>query len=290
MIWDILSAHRHLTDHLARAGLDAPRICAEVLLAHVLDIERIAIYSRYDEPVSREDLDRVNALSRRLVAGEPLQLVVGSAQFMSYLFEVEKGVLIPRPETEVLVERTVMQLESAGMNRAPRICDLGTGAGVIAVSLLKLLPGARVVATDTNAQAATLARRNARNLGVEDRLDVLEGDLFEPLDGTGHGPFDAVISNPPYVCTAEIAGLDPVVREYDPHSALDGGADGIDVVRRIIVKTPEWLDAGGMLGLEVGCVQAQQAAQYMRDAGLVDVAVEKDLSGIERCVFARWAP
>lgn len=290
MVWDILSAHRHLTGHLTKSGVESPRIAAEVLISHVLGIDRIGIYSRFDESVPQDKLDAVNALSRRLVAGEPLQLVVGNTQFMSYIFEVERGVLIPRPETEVLVERTVARLEAAGMNRAPALCDIGAGTGVIAVSLLKLLPGASAVAVDPDARAAALARRNAERLGVADRLQIVQGEFFGPSDGPGAGPFDAVISNPPYIRSADIEQLDAVVREYDPHLALDGGADGMDIIRAIVGLAPGRLAQGGLLGLEVGYDQAGDVVALMRGAGLADVSVDKDLSGIGRCVFGRLAP
>jgi release factor glutamine methyltransferase len=287
MIWDVLSAHRHLTGHLSKSGVESPRIAAEILLSHVLGMDRIGIYSRYDEPVSRDRLDEVNALSRRLVAGEPLQLVVGNTQFMSYVFEVERGALIPRPETEVLVEKTVAHLEAAGMNRAPLLCDIGAGAGVIAISLLKLLPSAHAVATDPSALAAALTQRNAERLGVADRIQIVQAPYFGAADSPASGPFDAVISNPPYIRTGDIAGLDPVVRDYDPHTALDGGPDGFAVIREIIRLAPEHLAPGGMLGLEVGMGQAGETAEIMRAADFSDITVHRDLADIERCVFGR---
>jgi release factor glutamine methyltransferase len=287
MIWDVLSAHRHLTGHLTKSGVESPRIAAEILLSHVMGMDRIGIYSRHDEPVSRDKLDEVNALSRRLVAGEPLQLVVGNTQFMSYVFEVERGALIPRPETEVLVEKTVAHLEAAGMNRAPLLCDVGAGAGVIAISLLKLLPGARAVVTDSSSLAAALTQRNAERLGVADRIQIVQAPYFGAADSPAQGPFDAVISNPPYIRTGDIAGLDPVVRDYDPHTALDGGPDGFTVIREIIRLAPERLAPGGILGLEVGMGQAGETAVIMRAAGFSDITVHKDLADIERCVFGR---
>ena len=179
MIWDIISAHRHLTGHLTKSRVESPRIVAEVILSHVLGIDRIAIYTHFDQPVTREKLDQVNALARRVVRGEPLQLVVGNTQFMSYLFAVAPGVLIPRPETEGLVEYSATFLGREEVADAPLILDVGTGAGVIAVSLLKLLPGARAVATDPNPLAADLAARSGlTGVSIEKDLSGIERCVF----------------------------------------------------------------------------------------------------------------
>ena len=284
-MWDLISAHQHLTSFLQKANVDAPRMASEIIISTALDMDRIKIYSHFDQPVSQEQLDRINELARRHRQGEPLQLVVGNAQFLSYTFEVAQGVLIPRPETEGLVAGTVERLKNSESDDNLKLLDIGTGTGVIAISLLKLIPGARATATDINPMAIELAQKNADALQVSDRLELLKGDMFDPLD-TGE-KYDLLISNPPYIPGEEISGLEANVREYDPHDALDGGSDGLRVIKRIVDGVPDVLRPGGLFALEVGQGQAKRVAAGLKNRGLVQIEIEQDLQGIDRCVYCR---
>lgn len=288
-MWDLISAHHRLTDYLASKGIESPRVVSEILISHVFNIRRIEIYSGFDKPVTDEKLKELNPLVKQIERGAPIQLVVGNAQFFSHIVRVESGVFIPRPETETLVDAAARLLNPPGPRDEPlpalEILDIGAGTGVVALSLLKLLPGSRAAATDINPAAIALAEKNAELLGLADRYSPLPGSLFAPVADRKNS-FNLVISNPPYIPTDDIAGLEPVVRDHDPREALDGGPDGLDVIRKIIAGASEYLAPGGLLGFEVGAGQAPAVAELLTAAGLTDVSVEKDLSGIERCVFA----
>lgn len=284
-VWDLISAHRHLVAYLEKSGVDAPRTAADVLLSHALGIRRIDIYAHFDRPVTREQLDSVNALAVQLKRGVPLQHVVGSAQFLSYTFAVAPGVLIPRPETEGLVDHAVALLKEQEFAN-PRIADIGCGAGVIAVSMLKLMPCAAAVAVDINPAALKLTEQNAETLGVAERLTIYKGDLFQPLRERREPPFDCIISNPPYVRTGDIEKLDPIVRDHDPRAALDGGADGLDVIRKLIDESREFLNKNGILAMEFGMGQESAVAELAQNAGYGGIRIEKDLAGMPRCLLA----
>lgn len=289
MMWDLISAHRRLTDYLSSRGVESPRAVSEILISHALGIHRIDIYSDFDKPVPEEKLKELNPLVKQVEQGMPLQLIVGNTQFLSHIVRVESGVFIPRPETEGLVDSAARLLCPPGApDTGPKeieILDIGTGTGVIALSLLKLLACARAAATDINPAATALAKKNAEILGIAGRFIALEGSLYEPVSGRKNS-FNLVISNPPYIPADDIMKLEPAVRDYDPREALDGGPDGLDAVREIIAGAPEYLVAGGLLGLEVGAGQAPAAAELASGAGLNNITIEKDLSGIQRCVFA----
>lgn len=271
-----------MTAYLERHNVEQPRLASEIIISKTLGIDRIKIYAHFDRPVTDDELDAIRIKGKRLAGGEPLQLVVGDTQFLSYVFSVEPGVFIPRPETEILVEVASEHLKSQTDPSPEKILDLCTGSGVVAISLLKLFPGITAAASDISPKAAELTRKNAQSLGVEDRLEVHSGDLFEPV--TPGTLFDAIVSNPPYILSADIISTPAVVKDFDPLPSLDGGADGLDVVRRIIEGVRNYLKPGGLLALEIGFGQAEETLGLMAAGGLTNCKATKDLAGIERIV------
>ncbi|MEW6203657.1 MAG: peptide chain release factor N(5)-glutamine methyltransferase [bacterium] len=284
---NLISAHQKLTRFFEKKMVDSPRLTSEVLISHALNIPRIRIYASFDRIMTDNELDRLRELSRRITSGEPLQLIVGDTQFLTYTFFVESGVFIPRPETETLVEVAVNFLREKFSAREIFLLDLGTGAGVIAVSILLQIANCSAIGIDIDARAAMLARKNAAHNGVGSRLSVLQGDLFAPLKALPDGVFHCIASNPPYVRTGEMPYLDKNVRDYDPAAALDGGDEGLSAIRRIVNESDAFLLGGGMLIMEAGAGQAALVMDMMEHAGLTDISVRTDLQGIER-VIAGW--
>ncbi len=260
-------------------GLDRPRLEAELLLAHALGCTRLDLYTGHDRPLHASDLAAFRDAVARRRGGEPVAYITGSRGFWSIELEVCPDVLVPRPETELLVE-TFLARSLAG-----RVLDLGCGSGCIGLALLHERPEVGVDAVDLSAAACVVARRNAERLGLADRFSVFEGDLFAPL-----GPgirYGAIVSNPPYVMDGEIATLAPEVRR-EPRVALAGGADGLDVIRRILSGAPARLEPGGLLLLEMDPRQTREVARELGPA-LFGSAGEVlcDLAGLERIVVFR---
>lgn len=237
-------------DFLKRKGAESPRLDAEVLLAQVLDWPRVQLYTHFEDPVGDRDRSAYRELVRRRAEGTPVAYLVGRKEFYSMSLAVGPAVLIPRPDTETVVVEFVMLLKGV---ESPRVLDVGTGSGAIALACARQHPGARVVATDVSAEALDVARRNAESLTLADRVEFRLGDLFEPVEGDA--TFDAILSNPPYIPSGEIADLEPGVRDHEPHLALDGGPDGLDVVRRLVAGSVSRLKPGGHLVLEIGSAQ-----------------------------------
>lgn len=238
------------TDFLKRKGSESPRLDAEVMLAHVLDWQRVQLYTHFTDEVAEDPRGRFRDLVRRRAEGSPVAYLVGRKEFYSLSFEVSPAVLIPRPESEFVV------VEFLGLTRdleSIRAVDVGTGSGCLAIASASRSPGARFVAIDASEEALAVARKNAAKHGVADRIDFRLGDRLGPVQG--EEPFDAVISNPPYIPTADIPRLEVGVRDYEPHLALDGGPDGLDVVRGLIEQSVPLLKPGGHLILEIGTAQ-----------------------------------
>lgn len=272
---------------LAAAGVDSPRLDAELLLAHVLGKNRTYLFAHVHDPVSPEARAELETLLRRREAREPLPYLLGTWEFMGLPFRVSPAVLIPRPETEGLVEAVAERL----LPHAPvRILDVGTGSGCIAVGLAKLLPRAELLALEPSAAAAALARENIAALGVAERVRVQERSF--PLDADGRmelgGPLDAVVSNPPYIPSREVDELAPELRLHEPRAALDGGPDGLSLIRPLIAESPALLKPGGLLALEVAMGQAALAVALLRaHPAWAEPEVVPDLAGIPRVVLAR---
>jgi release factor glutamine methyltransferase len=280
-VWTVLDLLRWTTDHFASRGIDTPRLDAEVLLAYALECDRLRLYLEYEKPVEEPERARFRELvQRRADERIPVALLTGTREFWSLSFEVTPEVLVPRPETETLVTAALERLPDAEAEL--RVLDVGTGSGAVALALASERPKARVVATDISAAALAVAGRNAERLGLADRVAFAEGDLFEPLAGER---FDLVISNPPYIGRGEAESLAPELR-HEPESALYAGADGLEVLRRLVAEASDHLEAGGVLALEIDPRQAPALLQLCTDAGLRDVRVHRDLAGRERAVSA----
>jgi len=238
------------TDYLKRRGSESPRLDAEVMLAHVLDWQRVELYTHFTDEVPERPRGRYRDLVRRRCEGSPVAYLVGRKEFYSLAFEVSPAVLIPRPESEFVV---VEFLSVTRGLEATRAVDVGTGSGCLAIACAVRNPGARFVAIDVSEEALAVARRNAAKHGVADRIDFRLGDRLEPA--SGEEPFDVVLSNPPYIPTADIPGLEVGVRDYEPHLALDGGPDGLAMVRGLVEQSIPLLKPGGHLILEIGTAQ-----------------------------------
>ena len=283
-----LDALNKAVDQLRSEGIDRPRTNAELLLGAVLDAEKIDLYLERDRVLTPREIDEFDQSVRERISGKPLQYIIGSTEFFGLEFEVNENVLIPRPETETLVETVIQHLKDYPQ---PKIIDLGTGSGAIAVSLAKNLKGSFVFATDISPDALKVAEENARTNGVEDRIQFLCGDLFEPLkDRKLEGVVDCVASNPPYVSQEEFDRLPREVRDYEPILALKTDEEGMSFHSKIIENSVDFLKINGILILEVGLGQAGRVADLIRDRKeFKDAEIRKDLGGIQRVVLARKA-
>jgi release factor glutamine methyltransferase len=271
------------TDWLAARGSDSARLDAEVLLASVRGCPRIALYTAFDVPVGEAERARFRELVKRRGDGEPVAYLVGSREFFSLAFAVTRDVLVPRPETEGLVVRALDLIRSA---EAPRIVDVGTGSGAVVVALAKHLPRARLAATDISAAALDVARGNAARHGVADRIEFVECDLL--ADPRLAGPWDVIVSNPPYVREDEFESLPRDVRLHEPRMALVAGPTGAEVIARLAAEAVERLVPGGWLLLEAGpTVAAAAEAALAAVPGLVPGSTLKDLAGLPRVFQAR---
>ena len=257
----------HVTaEYLEKKGIDSPRLTAEILLAHKLNVDRITLYLIFDQPLTENELSGYRTLIKRRLQREPLQYIVGVQEFWSLEFAVTPQVLIPRPETELLVEQAIERLKAvpAEENKPPGILDLGTGCGAIAISLAKAVQQARIWATDISAEALKLARLNAEKHGVSDRITFIQGSLWEPLLDQGL-TFDHILSNPPYIATEEFENLSPEVRDYEPRLALDGHNDGMTYIQTIIREAPVFMNPGGWIMLEMAPGQTEKALGLIGD-------------------------
>jgi release factor glutamine methyltransferase len=238
------------TDYLKRHGSESPRLDAEVMLAHVLNWQRVQLYTHFEEEVSQSPRKAFRELVRRRAEGAPVAYLVGRKEFYSLTFVVSPAVLIPRPESEFVV---VEYLEQTRHLASPRAVDVGTGSGCLAIAAAHRQPGAHFVAIDISEEALAVARRNAAQIGVLERIDFRRGDQLEPI--AGEGPFDAIISNPPYIPSEAIDNLEAGVRDHEPRTALDGGTGGLEMVARLIDESVALLKPGGRLILEIGSDQ-----------------------------------
>ncbi len=286
----VLEVIQRSTDYLARKGVESARLQAELLLAHVLGRPRLQLYLEFERGLTGTELDRLRELVRRRAAREPLQYLLGTVNFCGLELAVTPAVLIPRPETECLAERAWTFLAGLGGGDAPPTAlDFGTGSGCLAIALAVHCPGAQIVATDVSAAALEVARGNAARHGVEGRIQFRLGEGFAglPLEAR----FDLIVANPPYIPSAEIARLQPEVRDHEPRVALDGGPDGLAVFRRLAAEGRAWLKPGGRLMTELGDGQAQSAAEVFDTAGWAGVTVENDWTNRPRMLIAeRPAP
>jgi release factor glutamine methyltransferase len=282
----IAEALREAATRLRVAGLEEPRREAGTLLAHALGRDRAFLITHADDLLTAAQASGFRASVERRAAGEPFQYIAGRQEFYGLEFEVGPGVLIPRPETELLVEEALKLLKGSD---APLLCDVGTGSGCIAVALLHGRRDARGFALDLSPAALAFAARNAARHGVDERLRLLVSDCFEALRGGAHGGvrFDLVASNPPYIAESDIDGLQKEVREHEPRLALTPGGDGLAVIRRLLAEAPAFLKPGGHLLIEIGFGQHEQVASLFDPAVWTLLDIHRDLQGIPRTAALR---
>lgn len=279
------------TDYLGKQRVENPRLDAEVLFAHILKIERIQLYVQFDRPMSQDELDRYKHALILRARGMPVAYITGQREFMSLPISVGPGALIPRPESEILAEQSILCLEAfhnAGVE-APRAVDMCTGSGAIACAIGRHAPWSRVLAVDISQDALKYARANIDALQVADCVTAVAGDLFNGLPAEWLG-VHVIASNPPYIPTQVMAGLQREISQHEPAIALDGGADGLAYYRRLAAEAGEVLCAGGRMLVEVGDGQADEVCSILSQHAWCDIRITSDYSGTPRVVAASPAP
>ncbi len=283
--WTIQKLLTWITEYLTQKDVDSPRLSAELLLSKVLGLKRIELYTQFGKDVPQEQLDELRGLVKRAGLHEPVAYLVGKTEFYSIEFEVTSDCLIPRPETEQLVQRAIEFLRKREGDQF--VCDLCTGCGIIAVAIAKNVPAAKVIATDISAPALAMAAKNVEKHGLQERIELREGDLFEPLI-LPLDQFDLIASNPPYVSAVEYEKLDKNVKDYEPRIALHAGEGGLDVYKRIAEKVGPFLKPDGILLMEIGYSQGPAVRQLLEQTGVfASIEIEKDFQKHDRIVVAR---
>jgi release factor glutamine methyltransferase len=282
----VLEAIQRSAEFLTRKGVDSPRLQAELLLAHVLKLPRMKLYLNFERPLVADEVDALRAAVQRRGQREPLQHIVGSTSFCGFELAVNRHVLVPRPETEMLAELGWRFLSTFNCHPSTAL-DFGTGSGCLAVALAAKCPQVQVTALDVSADALDVARQNVTSHGLQERVRLVEGDGFTALPIGAR--FNLIISNPPYIPTAEIETLDPEVRDFDPRTALDGGGDGLDFVRRLATESGVFLAPAGRLMVELGDGQDGAAREIFAGQNWIVEAVQEDYSRRSRFLIARRA-
>jgi release factor glutamine methyltransferase len=281
----VLEAIQKTADFLGKKGVESSRLNAELLLAHVLKLPRMKLYLNFERALTAAETDAYRDLVKRRGQREPLQHITGSTSFCGCEIIVTKHALVPRPETEMLAELGWQFLSTINTQPSTAL-DFGTGTGCIAIALAVKCPAAQVTALDVSAEALALAKQNATANKVAEKITFVQGDGFVALDGCPRS-FDLIISNPPYIASAEIQTLDPEVRDFDPRAALDGGADGLDFYRRLAREAVAFLKPGGKIMVEFGDGQADAIKKIFEDEKWVVEAVKEDYSQRARILVAR---
>ena len=278
--WTIREVLNWTRGYFEGAGIAQPRLEAEILLAHTLGADRLHLYLSPDKPLTQDEREAYRSAITERRSGTPLQHIIGEVTFYGLRFRVRSDALVPRPETEELLDHIMRMIPR---DRPTRCLDLGTGTGVISICLARYLPEAEVTATDISSGALHLAMENAELNGVAERIRFVESDWFSSIDGC----YDLVVSNPPYVPEDQLDGLSPEVRDHEPQVALNGGPDGLVQIRNLMEKVPTHLAPEGIVVFEVGHDQGSRVSELMAGAGLVEIGVQPDLTGKDRFVVAR---
>jgi len=285
-VWTILEMLQWGTTYLTEKGFDESRLTVELLLSHVLSLQRIQLYMSFDRPLSEREISLFKEMFQRRLRHEPLQYITGSLEFMGLEFLVDRRVLIPRPETEVLVEHAIKLAADRFAGSPARILDIGTGSGCIAIALAKMIEGSAVTAIDVSEGAIALAKINGEKNGVVERVDFLAKDIFKMESNAFPHPFHLVVSNPPYISTSEFAGLAPEIAEYEPNLATTDGSDGLTFYRHIAKVGKSMLLQDGVVIVECAYNQSIEVQKIFRDAGWSDPEIFKDYSGNPRGLIA----
>jgi release factor glutamine methyltransferase len=288
-VWTVRELMKSAMEHLQLKGFEDARLNVELLLAHALDIQRIQLYLHFDKPLSQEELKQFRTLYERRLKREPVQYIIGSTSFMGLHFAVDSRVLIPRPETETLIEQAMLLCQRYASDVPIEILEVGTGSGNIAVSIAKYIKRAHVTAIDISKEALTVAKENARMHFVDSKIQFSLVDIFDQADDLFQKRFDLIVSNPPYVPKDEWEQLQAEVRDFEPPVAVTDGKDGFKFYHRLIELIPDMLKPGGSIMLEVGFSQAEKVARELKNAGLSQLQITNDLQGIPRVVSGIWS-
>jgi len=285
--WTIQKLLNWIIGYLTDKGIDSPRLSAELLLSHVVGLKRIELYTQFDRPVTQQQLDQLHGLVKRAGQYEPIAYLTGKIEFYCLEFQVSPDCMIPRPETELLVERAIEFLRSRTSEQL--VCDLCTGCGCIAIALARNCPDVNIIATDISDAALAIAAKNIEKHQLKKRIKLLCGDLFDPLvPQLDVEKFDLIVCNPPYVSAPEFEKLDRNIKDYEPKLALFAGVDGLDVYRRIIEKADSFLKPDAALMLEIGYAQGQAVRELLEKANcFAGITFEKDPHNNDRIIIAK---
>jgi release factor glutamine methyltransferase len=282
----ILSLLQKAKTHFDDKGISEAKLSAELLLAHALKLKRIDLFLKFDQPITDAELQHFRDCVRRRLKKEPVQYIVGEAEFYGFPFEVSPDVLIPRPETEHLIDSLIANVKSADAAIEYRILDIGTGSGAIAVTLAKKLPSATIVATDISEASLEVARHNAGKNEVSERITFVHHDILKDAAGLLGSGFDFIVSNPPYISQGELAELQPEILDFEPMHAATDGADGLTFYRRIAEIASALLAGSGSILVEMGYGQSKDIQRIFAEAGFAQQTVEQDYSRIDRVLIA----
>jgi release factor glutamine methyltransferase len=277
----VLQALNTASDYLNKKGINSARLNSELLLTHILNCKRLDLYLSFERPLQKKEIDIYRELLKRRSTFEPLQYIIGKVEFYGLEFEVNPSVLIPRPETELLVEAVIELIKKY---KRPSILDIGSGSGNISIALAKNIPWCKVVGLDISEEAIKTAKRNAKLNEVDNQLMFVRQNILNGLE-IGENKFDVVVSNPPYISAEEYLNLDPELKLYEPRFALSDESDGLSFYRKISVVSKSLLKDDGKLFFEVGAGQAEAVKQILIDNGYKNIVVKKDYSDIERIVI-----
>ena len=281
--WTILRVIQWTTDYFKEKNVEEPRASAEILLAQVLKLKRIQLYLNYDKPLHTEELSRYKDYIKQRVAGKPVQYITGTQEFWSIPLRLTSAVLIPRPESELLVERGV---QAVSETYRPLILEIGTGSGAISIALAKEIESAFIVGTDISCQALSVAKQNRDRAGVSERLSYIQCDLLKCMRPKNH--FHLIVSNPPYVSEEEYENLPTSIKSFEPQKALLAGKEGLDILKPLIHQAHNYLLPGGYLLLEIGAGQGDAVLAITRDLGVYrEISIIKDYAGKNRVLSAQ---
>jgi release factor glutamine methyltransferase len=287
-VWTIRELMRSAIEHLQRKGFEDARLNVELLLAHTLNLQRIQLYLNFDKPLTSEELSQFRRLLERRLSHEPVQYIVGSTSFMGMKFDVDPRVLIPRPETETLIEQAILICQNYKKDGPIRILEIGTGSGNIAVSLAKFIKKSSVIAIDVSSEALIVAGHNAHENGVESKIHFSCSDIFNKSENIFHERYDILVSNPPYIPKDELNLLQAEIRDFEPVEAVTDGGDGFRFFKRITQIIPDILEPGGSVILEVGFKQEEEVYKILKSVGLSGLEIRRDLQGIPRVISGVW--
>ena len=282
-IWHVLELLEWTTSYFDKHNIPTPRLDAEVLLGHLLEKSRLQLYLHFDMPVFQNDLTAFRELIKKRISRTPISYLTNHKEFMSLDFYIDERVLIPRPETEFIVETVLNSTNS----HPQRILEIGTGSGIIAISLAVNMPECEIIATDISNDALAVAEKNRDTHNCEERITLIQGDLYEPIQSQDSSKFNWIVSNPPYVASAEDSNISPDVLIHEPHIALFAGKDGLAIIRRLITEAPKFLHPEGQLILEIGDKQSEHVKELLDgQSEYKNYQIINDYAGIERVVVA----